>query len=180
VLKRPAQGDNHSSPSGVEIKKELRCDTTPPILHGVPRDSFISTLNITRVLKLIYSFCPNWYVGIRIPFFWDMTLLLLAVSSQQCEGKFCLFVKSLELRPLKVKELRSFETSSADLLVVTQRNGVLNHAALKIAKLTTLPPHPPAYPRRPTFFTSQGFVCYLLEQLRSSSHKTTSNAFPDY
>jgi len=91
VVKAPRLGDNQSSPSGVEIKKELHCDTTHHILRGVHRDNFISTLNIVRVLKLIYSLCPNRYVGIRILFFWDVMLLFLPVSSQQCDGTFCLY-----------------------------------------------------------------------------------------
>jgi hypothetical protein len=90
VVKPPGLGDNQSSPSGVEIRKEFNFDTTHRIFHGVHRDNFISTLNMARVLKLIYSFCPNLYVGTRILFFWDVMLLFLAVSSQQCKGTFCL------------------------------------------------------------------------------------------
>ena len=52
----PELGDNHSSLSGIEIKKELRCDSTPHILFGVHRDNSISTLNIARVLKSIYIY----------------------------------------------------------------------------------------------------------------------------
>jgi hypothetical protein len=54
MVKPPAPGDNHSSPSGVEIKKELRGGTIRHILHGAHRNNFISTLNIACVLKLIF------------------------------------------------------------------------------------------------------------------------------
>jgi len=81
VVKPPGLGDNHSSPSGLEIKKELRCNATSHILHVVHSNNFISTLNIAYVLKLIRSLCPNRHVDIRILFFWDMLLLFSAVSS---------------------------------------------------------------------------------------------------
>jgi hypothetical protein len=122
AVKPPGLAYKHSSPSGVEIKKELRCDTSPHVLHVVQKDNFISTLNISLVLKLIYSFCPNRYVGIRILFFWDVMLLFLTVSSQQCEGTFCLYRQGSRGTTLEGESIMFIETSSADLLVVTRHH----------------------------------------------------------